>query len=166
MEINKIVKFLGLKPHPEGGFYAETYRSGEKIPRDALPPRYKTDKQFSTAIYYLLTLDTFSALHRIKSDEIFHFYLGDPVTILKLHPDGRGETITLGHDIEAGRHLQCVVPGGVWMGMYLNAGGSFALMGTTVAPAFDFDDFELGNRGELIEIYPNYETIIRRLTLE
>jgi len=166
VEINKIVKFLGLKPHPEGGFYAETYRSGEKIPRDALPPRYKTDKQFSTAIYYLLTLDTFSALHRIKSDEIFHFYLGDPVTILKLHPDGRGETITLGHDIEAGRHLQCVVPGGVWMGMYLNAGGSFALMGTTVAPAFDFDDFELGNRGELIEIYPNYETIIRRLTLE
>ena len=166
MEINKIVKILGLKPHPEGGFYAETYRSGEKIPRNALPPRYKTDKQFSTAIYYLLTSDTFSALHRIKSDEIFHFYLGDPVTMLKLHPDGRGETITLGHDIEAGRHLQCVVPGGVWMGMYLNEGGSFALMGTTVAPAVDFDDFELGNRAELIEIYQNYKTIIRRLTLE
>jgi predicted cupin superfamily sugar epimerase len=165
MDVDKIVKLLGLKPHPgEGGFYRETYRSDEKIPASALPRRYTMDKHFSTAIYYLITSQSFSAIHRIHTDEIFHFYLGDPATMLQLHPDGRGEVITLGQDIEAGQRLQVMVQGGVWQGMFLNEGGRFALMGTTVAPAFDFTDFVLGEGEKLIREYPKYIDLIQRLT--
>ena len=165
MNVEKIVKHLGLEPLPgEGGFYREMYRSAEKIPADALPERYKADKHLATAIYYLLTPETFSAVHRLISDEVFHFYLGDPVTMLQLHGDGSGERITLGPDIEAGQCLQCVVPHGVWQGMHLNAGGRFALMGTTVAPAFDFGDYQPGQREDLIQKYPDFAEIIKRLT--
>jgi len=164
MDAEIIIELLGLKPHPEGGYYRETYRSDEKIPRSALPSRYAGDRNAGTAIYYMLTPETFSAMHRIKTDEIFHFYLGDPVTMLQLHPDGRGETITLGGDIEAGHCLQCVVPKNVWQGMCLDQDGKFTLMGTTVAPGFDFDDFEIGNRDELIKKYPEHKKLINRLT--
>ena len=166
MDVDEIIKFLKLKPHPgEGGYYRETYRSDEKIPAAALPPRYKADKQFGTAIYYLLTPDSFSAFHRIPTDEIFHFYLGDPVTMFHIHPDGHGETVILGNDLKASQIPQCVVLKNVWQGSYLNKGGKFALMGTTVAPAFDFQDFELGKREILIKEYPNFKKIIERLTL-
>ena len=166
MNVEKIIEYLGLEPLPgEGGFYRETYRSSDKkIPADMLPERYSSDKHIATAIYYLLTPETFSAIHRLISDEIFHFYLGDPVTMLQLHPDGSGETITLGPDIEAGQRLQCVVPQGVWQGMHLNTGGSFALMGTTVSPAFDFDDYQPARREDLIQKYPDFAEIIERLT--
>ncbi len=166
MNVEEIIKHLGLEPLPgEGGFYRETYRSGDgEIPADALPERYKAGKHLATAIYYLLTPDTFSAIHRLISDEVFHFYLGDPVTMLQLHPDGSGETITLGPDIKAGQRLQCVVPRGVWQGMRLNEGGRFALMGTTVAPAFDFEDYQPARREELIQKYPDFAEIIKRLT--
>ena len=105
-----IIQQLGLQPHPEGGFFRETYRCEETIPAAALPPRYGKDRNLSTAIYYLLTPDSFSSLHRLQSDEIFHFYAGDPVTMLQLHSDGRSETIVLGQDIAAGQQLQVVVP--------------------------------------------------------
>ncbi len=165
MDAKKIIKHLGLTPLPgEGGFYRETYRSSEQTPAAALPERYSIDKHFATAIYYLLTPDTFSAIHRLMSDEIFHFYMGDSVTMLQLHPDGKGETIILGPDIEVGQCLQCVVPRGVWQGMYLNAGGRFALMGTTVAPAFDFDDYQPWRREDLIREFPDFAEIIKRLT--
>ena len=165
MDAKKIIEHLDLEPLAgEGGFYRETYRSGETIPAGALPERYSADKHFSTAIYYLLMPETFSAIHRLISDEVFHFYLGDPVTMLRLHPDGRGETIVLGPDIEAGQRLQCVVPQGVWQGMHLNAGGRFALMGTTVAPAFDFDDYQPARRDDLLQKYPDFAEIIERLT--
>ncbi len=165
MDAKRIIKHLGLTPLPgEGGFYRETYRSGEKIPVAALPERYSTDKHFATAIYYLLTPDTISAIHRLLSDEVFHFYLGDSVTMLQLPPNGKGETIILGSGIEAGQCLQCVVPRGVWQGMYLNSGGRFALMGTTVAPAFDFDDYQPGRREDLIRQYPAFAELIERLT--
>jgi predicted cupin superfamily sugar epimerase len=127
-------------------------------------PRYRASRSFSTAIYYLLTPDSFSMLHRLKSDELFHFYLGDSVTMLQFHPEGRAETITLGQDVAAGRRLQVVVPAGVWQGSFLSDGGRFALMGCTVAPGFDFDDFELGERKELIEQYPDRSALIERLT--
>ncbi len=165
MDAKKIIELLGLEPLPgEGGFYRETYRSDEQIPAGSLPARYSVDKQFGTVIYYLLTPEIHSALHRLSSDEIFHFYLGDPVTMLQLHGDGRGEMIVLGQDIEAGQHLQCVVRRGVWQGMFLNPGGSFALMGTTVAPAFDFEDYQPGSREDLIRKYPDFAEIIKRLT--
>jgi hypothetical protein len=164
MDAETIIKQLGLQPHPEGGFYRETYRSHETLAAAALPPRYGNDRNFSTAIFYLLTPDSFSSLHRLQSDEVFHFYAGDPVTMLQLHGDGRGETIVLGQDILAGQQLQVVVPSGAWQGMSLNDGGAFALLGATVSPGFDFADFEVGTREALIREYPRCDARIKRLT--
>jgi uncharacterized protein len=165
MDVEAIIQKLGLKPHPaEGGFYRETYRSGERLPAAALPARYGADRAFSTAIYYLLTPDGFSAMHRLQSDEIFHFHAGDPVTMLQLHPDGQGRTVILGPDVLAGQQPQVIVPRGVWQGLILNDGGTFALLGTTVAPAFEFADFELGVHDLLLQEYPAYRRLIERLT--
>jgi predicted cupin superfamily sugar epimerase len=164
MDAQTIIQQLGLEPHPEGGFYRETYRCDERISAAALPVRYGKDRSLSTAIYYLLTPDSFSSLHRLQSDEVFHFYAGDPVTMLQLHGDGRGETIVLGQDIVAGQQLQVVVPRDVWQGMLLNDDGSFALLGATVSPGFDFADFELGTRDALVRQYPSCAAWIERLT--
>ena len=161
----EIIEILNLKPLPaEGGLYAVTYKSDEVIAKDALPPRYTSERSYGSAIYYMLTPETFSAMHRLKSDEMFHFYLGDPVTMLQLHPDGSSEVITLGHDIAKGERPQVVVPHGVWQGAFLNEGGQFALMGTTVSPGYEDDDFELGVRDELVKLYPDRRDTIVRLT--
>jgi predicted cupin superfamily sugar epimerase len=161
----EIIRQLNLKPLPgEGGFYRETYRSAEKIPREALPGRYGTEKSFSTAIYYLLTPGTSSAFHRLPADEIFHFYLGDPVLMLKLHPDRRAEEIILGREIDKGQFVQTIVPANTWQGCLLREGGSFALLGTTVAPGFDFSDYETGDRETLLKKYPEYKELIEKLT--
>lgn len=165
MTAKEIKKLLDLSPLPvEGGYFAETYRSPESLPAAALPSRYQGQRSFGTAIYFLLTPDTFSALHRLKSDEVYHFYLGDPVTMLLLHPDGGSEVLTLGHDLRAGQRLQTVVTRGTWQGSFLRPGGSFALLGTTMAPGFDPEDFELGDRQLLIHTYPDRESFIARLT--
>jgi predicted cupin superfamily sugar epimerase len=112
----------------------------------------------------MLRPESFSAIHRLKSDEIFHFYLGDPVTMLQLHPDRSSLAVTLGQDIASGQKLQLVVPRGVWQGTFLNDGGRFALMGTTVSPGFEYSDFELGTRDELAELFPDRREMISRLT--
>jgi len=165
MTADEIIRCLDLKPHPkEGGYYVETYRSNEGIHRAALPDRYTSVKAFATAIYYLLTPDTFSALHRLRTDEIFHFYWGDPVTMLQLHPNGLFECITLGTDLEKGDRPQVVVPRGTWQGSLLNEGGKFALMGATVSPGFDFSDYEEGSRRWLTEQYPSQKELIEKLT--
>lgn len=165
MNANLLIEKLGLQPlRMEGGFYKETYRSTEKIPQSALAHRYSGDKNIGTAILYLLTQETFSALHRLPSDEIFHFYLGDPVTMLQLMPDGTGKIVTLGPNILDGQLVQCVVARNVWQGSFLKDGGDFALLGTTMAPGFDFSDFELGKREELIMQYSQYNDLIGRLT--
>jgi len=164
---DEIIKKFNLKRLPEeGGFYAETYRSSEKIPKTALPSRYDNDKSFGTAIYYLLTPDTCSALHRLPTDEIFHFYLGDPVIMLQLLPDGRSKKVTMGHDVEAGQQLQVIVPRGVWQGSFLKEGGNFALLGTTMAPGFDFSDYETSDRKNLIERYSEHKELIIELTAQ
>jgi len=164
LSADDIIKKLNLKPLPlEGGYYRETYRSGEKIPKTALPDRYQKDKSFASAIYYLLTPDTKSALHRLPSDEIYHFYLGDPVRMLLLHENGEGETIILGPDIKAGQHLQFVIPRGVWQGSYLVEGGRFALMGTSMAPGFDFGDYEPAEEEILKRMYSAHQNLIERL---
>jgi uncharacterized protein len=165
MDAKSIIKALNLQPHPaEGGFYRETYRADESFPVEALPSRYAGKRSVSTAIYYLLTPDGFSAMHRLQSDEIFHFHAGGSATILMLHPDGQGETAILGADVLAGERPQVVVPKGVWQGLFLNPGGQFALLGTTVAPGFEFADFELGSRESLIRQYPAFGRWIERLT--
>jgi predicted cupin superfamily sugar epimerase len=161
----QIIEFFGMKPLPnEGGFYIETYRCREKLAQAGLPARYTGDRNLCTAILYLLTPDTFSALHRVKSDEIFHFYSGSPVTMLQLHPDSSSEVTILGQDIFKGRRVQVIVPHDTWQGCFLIPGGKFALMGTTVAPGFEFADFEPANRGKLLEQYPTQRDLIIRLT--
>jgi uncharacterized protein len=159
-----LIEQLGLVPHPEGGFYRETYRSAETIPGDALPERYTGDRALATAIYYLLNADGCSRFHRVASDEVFHFYRGDPVLLVVLYPDGDGDTIVLGPDILAGQVPQAVVPSGCWQGLVLRDGGGYALLGATVSPGFDFSDFDMGDRTRLIDAYPAYRTEISLLT--
>ena len=165
MNAQTIIDMFDLKPLPwEGGFYNETYRSNENIKKEILPKRYSSNRSFGSAIYYLLTADTKSLMHRIKSDEIFHFYLGDPVEMLQLFEDGTTKKIILGNDIANGENLQVLVNRGVWQGMQLIRGGKYALMGTTVFPGFEFEDFELGNRDDLINKYPGFTNNITKLT--
>jgi predicted cupin superfamily sugar epimerase len=162
---NKIIALLNLKPHPEeGGYFAETYRSSETISGKVLPSRYKGVRSFGTAIYYLLTPETFSTMHRLQSDEIFHFYLGAPVEMLQLWPDGSGRILILGTDIMNGMKPQAVIPKGVWQGARLFKDGKFALLGTTVSPGFDFADYEFGRRDELVKSYPKFRELIIALT--
>lgn len=161
----QIITKLHLIPHPEeGGFYRETYRSTETIEKDALPLRYMGEREYSTCIYYLLTPTTFSHIHRLQSDEIFHFYLGDPCEMIQLSPDGTGKIITLGNDIEAEQQMQIVVNTHTWQGMKLKEGGKFALLGTTVAPSFEFQDYEHGKRETLLIKYPDFKEQIVSLT--
>lgn len=134
------------------------------IPESGLPSGYRGARRASTAIYYLLTNETFSAMHRLRGDELFHFYLGDPVEMLHLRPNGTGATITLGTGLEEGMQPQVVVPGGVWQGARMAAGGRYALLGCTVAPGFEFEDFELGKREDLVREFPAYAETIRALT--
>jgi uncharacterized protein len=164
VDLSGLISNLHLAPHPEGGFYRETYRSAEVIPKEGLPQRYNGEHPFGTAIYYLLAPDSCSKIHRVKSDEIFHFYLGDPVLMLELFPDGSSCTTVLGQDLEHGEQLQHIVHAGTWQGSMLIEGGRFALLGTTVSPAFVFDDFELGKRDHLLALYAEQAQLITRLT--
>jgi predicted cupin superfamily sugar epimerase len=164
-QARRIIEHLNLQPHPaEGGWFNETYRSSEQLQPGQLPERYSGTRSISTCIYYMLTPDTFSAMHRLASDEIFHFYLGDPVEMLQISPDGNHEIITIGSDLFNGMEPQVVVPAGYWQGSRLKPGGSFALLGTTVAPGFDFIDFDDGTREELTAIYPACAEMITALT--
>ena len=159
--VAEIVAKLGLQPHPEGGYYAETYRSDETIGPN---PRYAGPRVVSTAIYFLLTAWSPSRVHRVHSDEIWHFYAGDALEMLQLHPDGRAETIVLGSDIARGQRPQIVVPRGVWQGVRVVPGGTYGLVGATVAPGFDFADFEMGARDDLMRDYPSHAALIEVLT--
>lgn len=150
---------LRLEPHPiEGGNFRQTYISAEKmdLPRGI--------RAAGTAIYYLLEAGTFSEMHMLESDEIFHFYLGDPVEMLQLHPDGRSALFTLGPDLAAGQHVQLVVPAGVWQGMRLVEGGKVALLGCTVSPGFDYADYRGGSYAGLAERWPAQKDRLRELT--
>ena len=165
LSAEQVTAILGLKPlSPEGGLYRETYRSEETIPGGALPGRYRRRKCLCTAIYYLLTPQTHSRLHRVGSDEIFHFHLGDPVEMLQLHADGRSEVVVIGPGIAAAQQLQVVVPRGTWQGCALCPGGAMALMSVTVAPGFDFSDYEAADADALIRQYPDRREWIARLT--
>jgi predicted cupin superfamily sugar epimerase len=168
LSLEQLICQLGLQPLPgEGGRFAETYRSTEILPGAALPERYDGhDRAYGTAIFYLLTgeAESFSALHRLRGDEIYHFYLGDAVEMLLLFADGSSQRVCLGQDLAAGERVQFAVPAGTWQGSQLQAGGSYALLGTTMAPGFDPEDFELGMRAVLLERYPAEMERIRSLT--
>lgn len=164
MTADEIITRLRLLPHPrEGGFFRETYRAGEHIAIEALPDRYRGPRSLGTAIYYLLTPETYSALHRLRSDEIFHFYAGDPVEMLQLLPDGSGRTIILGADLVSGMDPQVIVPARVWQGARLRAGGAWALLGTTVAPGFEYEDCESADSTALSAAYPAFRSQIEAL---
>jgi predicted cupin superfamily sugar epimerase len=162
--VDEIIRKLNLQPHPrEGGYFREMYRSEESFPPTALAERYGGKRSASTAIYYLLTPTTFSALHRLASDEVFHFYAGGPVRMVQLSPDGSGQEIILGSDVLTGQEPQVLVPRGVWQGSFLEE-GDFALLGCTVAPGFEYADYEDGDRATLLARYPKFQDLINRLT--
>ena len=159
MDAGDLIRQLDLQPHPEGGWFRETYRSSQTVQTPA------GERAAATAILYLLADDAFSAFHRVRSDEVFHFYRGDPATLVQF--DGSGcRSLTLGPDASAGQHSQALVPGGVWQAVYLPAGSQWALMGCTVAPGFEFDDFELTGRADLIQRFPQHAALIEKLTRE
>lgn len=155
---------LQLGPHPEGGWYREVYRAEETISRESLPSRFSSDRRFSTAIYFLLQGGEFSAFHRIRQDELWHFYDGTSLTIHQIDPAGQYTAAPLGRDLAAGERPLVVAPAGWLFGATLNEADSFALVGCTVAPGFDFADFEMPSRGQLLRRYPRHRAIIERLT--
>ena len=164
MTADEVIRRLGLRPHPvEGGFFRETYRSAATLPASALPA-HRADRSVSTAIYYLLKPGHVSELHVLPGDEVFHFYLGSPVRMLQLWPDGSGREVVLGPDLAAGQVPQSVVPAGVWQGTRLAGDSGFALLGCTVAPGFDYADYRGGSRAELTAKWPAFADEIAKLT--
>lgn len=151
----EIIEFLNLESHPEGGFFKETYRATGMI---------ENKRNYSTAIYFLLPEGTKSKLHRIASDELWHFYLGGPLTIVQISPKGEVLETTLGPDFKKDQRPQHIVPAGHWFGAYPSAGIPFSLVGCTVAPGFDFADFEMGDRTQLLKQFPGAKEAIEKLT--
>lgn len=162
--INIIIQKLELLPHPEGGYYKQTYKSSGEIQLDSLGDEYPSKRSYSTCIYFLLTSDNFSAFHRIKQDEIWHFYDGSPILLHIIVESGTHTTHLIGRDIQNGEVPQFVVPGGVWFAAEVIDNNSYSLVGCTVAPGFDFEDFELKSKNELISIFPENERIISKLS--
>ncbi len=159
MTTQEIKALLNLQPHPvEGGFFRRTYTSESSVEAPGGP------RATGTAIYYLLEAGTFSEMHCLDSDEIFHFYIGDPVEMLQLYADGSSALFTLGQDLQAGQHVQLVVPAGVWQGTRLIGKGKMALLGCTVTPGFDFADYRSGSYAELAARWPGQAEMIRKLT--
>ena len=171
LNASEVIAALGLQPHPiEGGFFRETYRSPGTIPFRYLPSGYhdSRDRSIGTAIYYLLTVNSFSELHRLPTEEVFHFYMGAPVRMLQIFPDSQAREILIGADILAGQRPQVVVPAGVWQGSPSTRGGrtrlTRLLKRATVTPGFDYADYEQGKRADLIARFPDHADRIRELT--
>jgi predicted cupin superfamily sugar epimerase len=161
--IKQLIAQYDLQPHPEGGWYKQTYKSNELIKAEVLPKRFTGDRAFSTAIYYLLEQGSFSALHRIKSDECWHFYAGDPLLIYVIKQNGELEIISLANDLESGQTCQYVVPANSWFASRPAPGSEYCLVGCTVSPGFEFEDLELADANELSAKYPQHEKIIKEL---
>ncbi len=162
MNSKDLVAHLHLQPHPEGGYFRETYRAPLILPASALPD-HGGPRAASTAILFLLEAGQFSALHRIASDELWHFHLGDPLEVHVLHHD-RCEEILLGSDVAAGHQLQALVPAGATFGASVVTGGRFSLVGCTVAPGFDFSDFVMPSRAQLLGEFPAHADLVVALT--
>jgi len=159
----QLIHQLGLQPHPEGGYFRETYKSPVILPESALPG-CTGGRSAGTAIYFLLRKGDKSRLHRLRFEEVWHFYLGGPLHLVVISHGGKVEQFTLGQDLEAGQELQHVVPAGHWFGAYPLPESPYSLVGCTVAPGFAFEDFGLGERNELTSYFPHLRELIARLT--
>ena len=155
------VENLSLLPHPEGGFYKEMYRSKKAIPADIMEEGLTGSRSLSTGIYFLITEGNFSAFHRIKSDEMWHFYNGDPLVVHVIEKDGTYRKLSIGLDLERGQTPQAVVPAGAWFAS--ESSGGYSLVGCTVSPGFDFADFELADKDKLSQYFPLHTDLISRL---
>jgi len=160
---NQLIQKYNLEPHPEGGWYKQTYKSNEQIAADALPERFGASRAFSTAIYFLLEKGNFSAFHRIKSDECWHFYAGDPLLIYIIEQSGGLKVISLGNDLEKGQSFQYVVPANCWFASRPAPESEYCFVGCTVSPGFEFEDLELADATELSVVYPEHKSIIKEL---
>jgi predicted cupin superfamily sugar epimerase len=164
------IERLGLQKHPEGGFYCITYTAGTAITQAALPPGFHGARPASTAIYFLLSNQGsnpqghFSAFHRLRSDELWHFYAGSPLVVHIIAHNGEYSQLLIGPDPDQGQQFQAVVKGGCWFASAPLLPDSFALVGCTVAPGFDFAEFELARRDDLCAAYPQHAALVRRLT--
>ena len=160
-----IIEQYRMQTHPEGGFFTRTYHSSGLIPKAALPEEFTGERYYSTAIVFLLKENDFSALHRLKQDEVWHFYLGGALRLVMISPDGKFSETILGQNVAAGEVVQAVVPAGCWFGAKPAKGAVFSFVGCTVAPGFDFADFELAKRSEILPRFPDLETVILEFTL-
>lgn len=163
-EIKQLIEKLNLAPHPEGGYFKETYRAYEQIPVESLGDNYSGDRNVATCIYFLLTSDNFSAFHKINQDEIWHFYSGSPILLHIISEKGLYESHQIGSNILNSEVPQFVVPGGSWFAAEVIDNNSYSLIGCTVSPGFHFDDFHLANREMLLQKFPEHAIIIQRLT--
>ena len=161
-----IAEKLGLQPHPEGGYFKEIYRAEEKIRNPELPERFSGDRNFSTSIYFMLSGNDKSHFHRINSDEIWHFYSGTTLVLHLIDAAGNYSTVKIGNDILAGETPQAIIPHGNWFAAEVEGKNSYALVGCTVSPGFDFADFELARQAYLSEKFPQHFDLIKRFTKE
>jgi predicted cupin superfamily sugar epimerase len=165
--IQKLIEHLKLEPLPvEGGLYVQTYKAPERLPEETLPAGCTGSHPMGTVILYFYTddPDSFSAIHKLPLDETYHFYMGDPVEMLLLYPDGKSERLILGHDVLNGQKVQFTVQRGVWQSSHLLPGGEYALAGTTMSPGYEDSDYQGGDRDEMIRQYPHEADLIRTLT--
>lgn len=166
-ELTELVDTYGLLPHPEGGYYKELYRSTQTIAAAALNNNFDGDRNYCTSIYFLLTSANFSGFHRIKQDEVWHFYAGHPLTVHVIDAEGKYSAHVVGFDLAKGIAPQFVVPAGAWFASSVNSVAgeeAYSFVGCTVAPGFDFRDFELADRTKLLDTYPQHKEIITALT--
>jgi predicted cupin superfamily sugar epimerase len=163
MTAEKLISHYSLLPHPEGGWYKETYRSANTILQNSLPSNFNDGRVFSTAIYFLLEQGNFSAFHKIKSDECWHFYSGQTLLVYVINEEGKLDIIKLGSDIENGEVYQYVVPANCWFASIPASHAEFCFVGCTVSPGFDFNDFELAKANDLINEFPTVSEEIKKL---
>ena len=162
----EVKAMLGLEPHPTCGFVAETYRSPLKIPGSALPQAYEGDRPFGSALYFLVTPDAQIVLHRIRSDQLYHHYLGASLEVLLLYPDGTGEVVTVGSDLGAGQRPQLFLPGGTFHTSRLAPDADYALLASTEWPGVEPPDVEHGDAEALMQAYPDLRDEIRAFTAD
>lgn len=163
--VQEIIKVLDLKKHPEGGYYKETYRSKGFINSDSLDENYSGNRNYSTCIYFLLTSEQFSAFHKINQDEIWHFHKGSTIELHTISDNGIHQKHFIGNDILNNEEPQLIVPGNYWFAAKIVKSNSYALVSCTVAPGFDFSDFILPTRSELLAQFPEHKELITQFTI-
>ncbi|MDP5169062.1 MAG: cupin domain-containing protein [Bacteroidia bacterium] len=163
-KLENLIQDLGLLPHPEGGWYKEVYRSEDRLLKAGLPDRFPGDRVASTGIYFLISSDNFSAFHRIRGDEGWHFYAGKGLVVYDISPLGKLSIHRLGPDLASGETFQAWIPAGHWFASRVEQTAGFALVGCTVAPGFEFEDFDMAERHALLDLFPQHSTLIMELT--